>query len=160
MADLVAGGQRVDVADQLIRLAHIAPDDPHQRRIYLARIGELHDRQVDPFFVDARRIRAKAASADVDDMRGAGKKPDQLAAVKGRRDHGDVMQMAGALPRVVGDIDVTLEDVLPPDAPDEMRHRVGHGVDVAGRAGDRLRQHLTVGVIDASREIPRLAHRG
>ena len=160
VADLVAGGERVDVADQLIRLAHVATDDPHQCRVDLARIGEFHDRQVKPFFVDARRIRTKATPADVDDMRGTGKEADQLATVKRRRDHGDVMQMARPLPRVVGDINVALKDVLPPDAADKMRHRVGHGVDVAGRAGDRLRQHLTVGIIDPGREIARLAHRG
>ena len=38
-----------------------------------------------------------------------------------------------------------------------MLDRGRHGVDMAGRAGHRLGQHAALGVIDAGREIARLA---
>ena len=53
-------------------------------------------------------------------MGGAGKKADQGALVEGRRDHCDVVQMAGAFPRIIGDVDVALVDVLTPDPADEI----------------------------------------
>ncbi len=84
MADLVAGGQRIDVADQLIGFAHIAADDADQGFVDLAALGEFHDRDVQAFLVDACRIRAEAAPADIDDMGGAGEEADQHAVVEGR----------------------------------------------------------------------------
>ena len=41
-----------------------------------------------------------------------------------------------------------------------MADGFGHGVDVAGRAGHRLRQHLAVAVEDAGRQVARFAHAG
>ena len=80
--------------------------------------------------------------------------------MEGWRDHGDVMQVARALPWIVGDVDVAVMDVVAPDAADEMRDGVGHGVDMARSAGDRLRQHIAFDVIHACRQVARLAHRG
>jgi hypothetical protein len=47
------------------------------------------------------------------------KKPDSRPLER-RRDDGDVVQVAGAFPRVVGDVDIAFEHVLTPDAADEM----------------------------------------
>ena len=41
---------------------------------------------------------------------------------------------------------------------DEVLDRLRHRVDVAGRAGDGLRQHAALAVEDAGREVARLAH--
>ena len=49
---------------------------------------------------------------------------------------------------------------LPPDAADEVRHRVRHRVDVPRGAGDGLREHPALRVIDAGGKVARLAHRG
>ncbi len=70
------------------------------------------------------------------------------------------MQVAGALPRVIGDIDVTFNDVLPTDAADEMRYRVSHCVDVSRCARYRLGQHLTMRVIDACRQVACFSYGG
>ncbi|GAC1472577.1 MAG: hypothetical protein PVSMB7_25420 [Chloroflexota bacterium] len=48
-----------------------------------------------------------AEPADIDHVRGAGEQRHQLAAVEGGRGDDDVVEMAGALPRVVGHIGVT-----------------------------------------------------
>ena len=120
MTDLVTGCERVDIADQLIRLAHIASDDLDQGPIGFTALGKLHDRGVEAFFIDGVRIRAEPASADVDNVRGAGEKADQLAQMEGRADHGDVMEMVGSLPGIIGDVDIVLEDVLTADTADKM----------------------------------------
>ena len=70
------------------------------------------------------------------------------------------MQMPGALPGIVGDVDVAFEDIVRTDTPDEVRDGVGHGVDVAGRAGDRLGQHAALRVISAGGEVAGLADGG
>jgi hypothetical protein len=71
------------------------------------------------------------------------------ALVERRRDHGDVVQVAGAFPRIVGDVDIAFKHVLRADAADEVTNRLRHCIDVARRAGDGLRQHLSRHVIDA-----------
>ena len=68
--------------------------------------------------------------------------------------------MAGALPGIVGDVDVAFENVLRTDVVDEMADRFGHGVDMAGRAGDRLGQHAAFAVEHPGGQIARLAHAG
>ena len=159
MTNLVTGRQRIDVTDQLVRFTHIAANNPCQRLIHLAFVSEFHDGDVQPFFIDAVRIGAKTAPPDIDNMRRAGKEPNQHPVVKRRRNHRDIMQMAGAFPWVIGDIDVTLEYVLTTNAADEMRHCIRHRVDVPGRAGDGLCKHPTMGVIDPGRQITRLSYR-
>ena len=93
-------------------------------------------------------------------MRGAGEETYELALVEGRTNDSDVVQMARPLPGVVGDVDVALEDVFAPDAADEMADGFGHGVDVAGGARHRLREHAAADIVDAGGEIAGLAHAG
>ena len=68
--------------------------------------------------------------------------------------------MARPLPRVIGDVDIALVDVVAADAADEMGHGIGHGVHMARCARDGLGQHLARCVIHPRRQIPRLADRG
>ena len=91
-------------------------------------------------------------------MGGAPKETRQLALVEGRRHNGDVMQVACAFPRIVGNINVTFKDVLASNAADKVTNRIGHRIHVSGCACHRLGQHLTVGVIDARRQITRFAY--
>ena len=157
MPNLVATGQRIHIAHQLVRLAHIAPHDPQQGRIYHAALGKFHDRKIEAFFINAGRIGPEPAPADIDDMSGTGEEPYQRAVVERGCDHGDVVQMPGAFPWIIGDVDVAFKDVVAPDPADEVRHRIGHRVHMSGRACHGLCQHLTVGVIDPCGQIPGFA---
>src|SRR3546814_1173675 len=67
--------------------------------------------------------------------------------------------MAGALPRIVGDEGVALAHRRDGKAVDEVLYRQRHGVDVAGRNGDRLRQHAAFSVEDACGNVARFARR-
>ena len=49
--------------------------------------------------------------------------------------------MPAGLPRIVGDVVVALPSSSQRIGVEEVLHRLRHGVDVAGRAGDRLGQH-------------------
>ena len=82
-------------------------------------------------------------------MCGTGKKTNQLAFLKRRADHGDVVQMPGTLPRVIGDIDITFEYIVATYTPNKVSHRISHRINVTGSAGYCLRQHLAPQVIDA-----------
>ena len=159
MANFVASGQRVHIPNQLIRLSHVPAHNPHKRFIHYPTGREFHDRNVEPFFIDARRIRPKAASTDINDMGSAGKEPDQRAAMERRCDHRDIVQVARPLPRVVRKVDITFINILTSDPTDEMRNSVCHRVDVTRRASNSLRQHLPLKIINASRQIASLAHR-
>ena len=103
-------------------------------------------------------VDALALKADVGDVGGTGEEPNQSAIVKRRGDHGDVMEMAGAFPRIVGDVDVTFKDVLATYAADEMANRIRHGIDVTGRAGDGLGQHLAFQIVNAGRQVAGFTH--
>ena len=160
MPDLVAGRQRIDIANQLIGFAHIAADNADQRLVHIALVGKFHDRDIEPLFIDGLRIRPKTSAANVDDMRRTGEEADQHAVMERRRNHGNVMQVTSAFPRIVCDIDISVEDVLTPDPADEMRNRICHRIDVARSAGDSLSQHLAMRIINPRRQIARFAHRG
>ena len=66
--------------------------------------------------------------------------------------------MAGAHPRIVGDVGIARLHGLEREVADEMLHRLRHRVDVARRAGHRLRQHAALAVEHAGREVAALAH--
>ena len=68
---------------------------------------------------------------------------------KGRRDHGDVVQMSGPLPRVVGNIHIAFEQVLATYPANEMMNGFRHAIDMTGRSGNRLRQHATRRIVNA-----------
>ena len=156
----VAGDQRVDVAFELERLAHVPAHQLQQVLVDAALAAERHDRDVEPFLEHRARVRPEAASADVDHVGGAGEGADDPALAEHRRHHREVVQVAAGEPRVVGDVDVALAHDLVGVAGEEVLHGDGHRVDVAGRAGDRLGQHPALGVEDAGGEIARLAHGG
>ena len=97
-------------------------------------MGKFHDRDIKPFFINTLCISPETAPADINNMSGASKEPHQHPLMERWRDHGDIMQMARAFPWVIGDIDIPFQHILPPDPADEMRHGIGHGIDVTGRA--------------------------
>ena len=91
MANFVAAGQRIDVSHQLIRLAHIAADDPHQGLIHHAAIGQFHNGYVETFLIDTIGIRSKPSAPDINDMRGAGKEAHKGFVVVTGGYNGNVM---------------------------------------------------------------------
>ena len=79
---------------------------------------------------------------------------------KAGRDDGEVVQMAGAEPGIVGDVVIALAHRVGWVFAQEVADALGHGVDVTGRAGDRLRHHASVQIEDAGGQVAGLAHRG
>src|SRR6266851_1543356 len=109
---------------------------------------------------DLPSVRRLAEPADIDHVRGAGEQRHQLAAMEGGRGDDDVVEMAGAFPRVVGHIGVAWLHGLDRELADEMDDAPGHRVDVARRAGDGLGQHAAFEVEHAGRDVARLARAG
>ena len=156
----VAGDQRVNVAFELERLAHVPAHHLQQVLVDPALAAERHDRDVETLLEHGARIGPEAAPADVDHVGGAGEGADHPAFAEHRRHHREVVQVAAGEPRVVGDVDIALAHDLVGVAGEEVLHRNGHRVDVAGRAGDRLGEHPALGVEDAGGEVACLAHGG
>ena len=153
----VARDERQQIAPHLLRLAHVRREQIEERAIQLALLHDAHMRHQQPLLVHCRRIGGEAFAADVDHVAGGGKEADQPLLEKRRRDDDEVEEMPGAEPRVVGGIDIARAHAGDRKALEEMRHRHRHGVDMARRAGDRLREHPPAHVVDAGREIARLA---
>ena len=80
-ADLVAGDQRIDVADHLDRLAHVGGDQVDQPLVDLAAVDDLGDGDVDPLLVDLLGGADDAAAADIDHVQRVGEEADRLAAL-------------------------------------------------------------------------------
>ena len=93
-------------------------------------------------------------------MRGAGEVTDQLAVAKRWIDESKVVQMPGAFPRIVGNVRIPLVNIIAADVSDEVPDRLGHRIDVTGRAGNCLRYHVALMVEHTGRQVAGLAHRG
>ena len=157
---VIAGAKGIDIAFQFDRRARSCADEIKKRLIRRAGIEAFHDRDIEPFFENAAPFRAHAKAANINDMRGIGEKPDNLAATKGGRDHGQVMQMPGREPRVIGDVVITWLHAGGGEFRQEVAHRFRHGIHMARRAGYGLGQHAPLQVKDAGGKITRFAHRG
>ena len=156
----VAGDQRVDVAFELERLAHVPAHHLQQVLVDATLAAERDDRDIEPFLEHRARIRPEAAPADVDHVGSAGEGADDPALPEHRRHHREVVQVAAREPRIVGDVNITLAHRLVGVAGEEVLYRDGHGVDVAGRTGDRLCEHPALGIEDPGGEVARLANGG
>jgi hypothetical protein len=150
----------MDVAHGLVGRAHVGTDHLDQKGLDLPPVGELGDRDQKAFLVDLPPVGAEAAPADVDHMRGAGEIADVAALAEDGRDDRDVVQVPGAEPGVVREVDVALQRVLRAETGGEVPDAFGHGVDVARRARDRLRHHPRLGVKEPGGQVARLPHRG
>ena len=159
-AGVVAGGQRVDVTHHLVGLADVGSDHRDQVAVEAASLGQLHHRYEQPLLVDLRGVGPEAPAADVHHVGGGAEVGDQPVGPEHGGDHGDVVEVAGALPGVVGEVDVAGVYAMGADPLDEVIDRRGHGVDVAGRAGDGLGHHPAFRVEDPGRQVPGLTHAG
>ena len=159
-AHVVARRQRVHVAFGLDRLARVGPDHRHQGLVEHAAVGELEHRNVDAFHVHVGRVGAEADAADVGEVRRAREQPHDLAAMEAGGGQHEVVEVPGAHPRIVGDVDVPLVHRVDGEVAQEVVDRLRHGVHVAGGAGHGLSEHPSAGVEHAGGEIARLAHDG
>jgi hypothetical protein len=155
---LVACGQGVEVALHLHRLAYVGAHDLEQRSIHDAAFGQRHDGNVDTLLVDLARIGPEAEAADIDHVAGGREQRHHASVLEGRRHHGEVVQVTGAHPGIVGDIDVALFHAGNGKLLQEETHRCGHGVHVTGGPGDRLGEHAAVEIEDSRGKITGLAH--
>ena len=92
-------------------------------------------------------------------MRRVGEQRHQPALVEGRRDDGQVVQVPGPEPGIVGDQMVAVLQRLGRELTQEMTDAFHHRIDVARRARHRLRQHPPLKVENSGRQIARFAHR-
>ena len=103
-AGIVAGTQRIDVAFQFHRQPRSGSDEIEKGFVRLSFGETFDDRDVHAFFEHRTALGAHAEAADVDDMGGVGEQADDFPVMKGRCDDGQVVQVAGAQPRIVGDV--------------------------------------------------------
>ncbi len=111
-ADVVAGDQGVDVADDLHRFAHIRAYHRQQVFVHHPRACQAQQRNEQAFVPNLPSLRCLSDPAHVDQMRGAGEQRNDPAIHERRRNDHQVVQMPGALPRIVGDVDITFLHVL------------------------------------------------
>ena len=123
--------------------------DVQQVLVDHASLGELHDGDEQSLLVDLGGVGAVAPAPHIDHVGRAGEVADEGAGPEHRVHDCEVVEVAGALPRVVGDVRVALVDPMRANVLDEVGYRGGHRVDVAGRAGHRLGDHPALHVVDA-----------
>ncbi len=157
---LVAGGERVDVALEFGRPARIGAEEGEERLIPRPLGETAEDRDEEPLLEHRAPLGPHAEPADVDDVRRVGEEGDEAALMKGGAHHGEVVEMAGGEPGVVGDEVIPLAHRLGGIGAEEVADAFRHRVDMPRRAGHRLGDHPSVGGEDPRREIARLAHRG
>ena len=157
LADAVAADQGMEVALDLHRFAHVGAYDAHHAFVDPAFAHQGQQRQEQALVEDLPSVWRLAEAADIDDVRRAGEQRHQLVVVEGGRGDDDVVEMAGALPRVVGHVGIARLHGLDRKFADEMDDAPCHRVHVARRAGNGLRQHAALEVEHAGRDIARLA---
>ena len=157
-ADVVAGRERVGVADGIDGKARVGADHRHQRLVDLAFLDQAQEGNVQPLHEHVGGVGTEADAADVDEVAGAREQPDELALVEARRRDDEVVEVTGAHPGVVGDVGVTGLHRVEADVTDEVLDRLRHRIDVAGRAGDGLREHPPLAVEDAGGKVAGFAH--
>ena len=157
-AHVIAGGKRVEIADDLDRFPDVGPDDLEHALVGFAAIEEAHDRNAQALLVDLARIGTETGAPDVDDMHRRGKEPHRGAFAKTRSHDREVEEVPGAVPGIVGDEDITLlhggDRILLEEETDRRRH----GIDVAGCPGDCLGKHAALEVEYARRQVAGFAH--
>jgi hypothetical protein len=128
------------------------------RTIDPAAIGQLQHRNIDSFHMHVRTVRPRTDAADVGQMRGTGEQRNKPTIQETRRGQDEIVQVPSAHPRIVGDVDVPFRHCLERKMADEMLHRFGHRVDVAGRSCDRLSKHPSLGIEHAGGKVAAFPH--
>ena len=152
----VGGNEGVDVAQHLLVLAHILGDQREQVVVRHARAIQHHRRDLDAFLVDLARAQGVLGAADVADMADRAGQRHQRAVAEHRRDDGDVEQVAGAEPRVVGDQHVAWLQRLGREFLEQRLHRARQGQVEHRHGARRMGQRIAARVEQIAGEVLRL----
>ena len=157
-ADVVGDDLRAQVAEHLVRRAHVGADDLADRLVELARPVELHHRQAQAFLEHVLGLGGGHAAADVEVVDDADRERHELLLVEDRGGHAQVVGMPGALPGVVGEQRVAVPEVLQREVLEEVAHHIRHHAD-EGRGGlGRVREEVALDVKEAAGEVVEVAH--
>ena len=159
-ADLVAGDVGHHVADHLLGHPHVGADDLDQQLVEPALVVELADREAQALVIDLRRRRAEARAADVGQMRDAERVGDDAALAEHGPHHGDVVEVAGAEPGIVGDDDVAGLQRLGGIALQHVAQRDRRAADEHRHAEGALRDRVGLGVEHHAGEVVALVDDG
>ena len=157
---IVAGGLGVKVAYGFVGRPHVGPDDRDQVLVDFALVVELHNRDSQPFLVHLPGLGGEDSSPDVGGVTGVGEIGHLAAVFEDRRHYRYVVDLAGGHPRIVGYQNIAWLERTGWILVEEMAQSGGHGVDVAGGAGERLGHHPAVGVEHPAGQILGLPHDG
>ncbi len=100
--ELIGRDEGEDVAEHFLGLAHVLAQEGEEVLVRHAGTDEHHRWDLHPLVIDLARAQAVLGAADVADMADGAHERDHAAIAKYRRDHGDVEEMAGAQPGIVG----------------------------------------------------------
>ena len=157
-ADLVAAGLGVQVADDLEGRPYVGPDDAQELLVGLPADEEAGDRNEESLLVDLPPVSPEAPAPEVEGVAAVAEEGDEVAVAEDGRHHGEVVEVARGLPRVVGNESVARFQRALREGFEEVVGARRHGVDVAWGAGDGLGDHPAAAVEEAGREVARLAH--
>ena len=93
---------RTDITKRFIWLAQIGFHEGDYILIFYATLQDARDGDGEAFFPGIARIYGRGA-ADIGGMKGTTQPGNHAALGKDRLDHGDVIQMAGAVIAIIGD---------------------------------------------------------
>ena len=148
----------MDVAHHLVGSPHVRRQQAEQFLVRSPRVVQLGDGNEEPFLEYLGRVCRQPTPPDVHGVTRVAEKADQAVAAERRRHHGEIVELAGGLPRIVRYEDVTGGQALRRERREEMVHRRGQRVDVAGRPGHRLRHHASAPIEQGVGEIAGLAN--
>ncbi len=151
---------RPQIAERLVGRAHVLAQQGDQGLVGVAGAHQFHGRNLEAFLEHLARFGAADFSPDIRRMRRRCAERHQVAVAKDRLGDGNVGQVAGAEPDVVGDQHVARRELLRREVAEKMLHRCGQRADETGNALGRLHQRLARIVGDDAGEVVALAHQG
>src|SRR5262249_39141793 len=107
--------------------------------------------------VDLTPFGSLADAAHIHQVRCASEQRDDAAIHERWRHHYQIVEMASAFPRIVGNVDVTLLHLRGGKHIEKMADRSGHRIDVTGRAGDGLGEHPAFEIKHTGRDVAGLS---
>src|SRR5215208_1889368 len=148
-SDVVAPRLGVQVADHLEGRPHVGTDDPEELLVGLAADEQAGHGHEESLLVDLARVSPEAATPDVEGVAAIAEVRDDIPVAEDRGDHGEVVEVARGLPRVIGDHGVALLEGFGGDLAQEVMNRGRHRVHVAWRARYSLGYHAAPAVEEA-----------
>ena len=152
-----ARGHPFEVPDDLVRHPDVARDEPPDEGVAAPPAGVAGDRDPEALLEDLAAEGRVEGAPDVRPVGGDRDEPDEGAAGEDRGRHGDVLEVAGADPRVVGDDEVAFAPVRRRVLGEERVEGPGQGADEGGARDRGLGEGPSVPIEHHHREVLRLA---